>query len=97
MISDPEELRKIVPLMKRETDAERAAGFAAVWSVTRRKSPEKAARLSARLEIGRCAQLFKVLDGRASFIGMVNTPKARAYAAQDGNGLIDVTGEEMGL
>ena len=96
LITNPETLKALAPLVK-DKDKSRVAAFAGVWSATRRKDPEKAARVSVRMELSRGAQMYKVVDTRVGFLGTLNLVKARAYAAREGNGLIDVTGEEVGL
>ena len=58
VIRSAEKLKEIVPLMKWQKDRDKVAAFARVWSATERKEPEKAKKLSARIEIGRSAQVF---------------------------------------
>ena len=52
-----------------------------MWSATERKEPEKAKNLSARIEIGRSAQVFKLIGTEVSLLGTMHLPQARAFVA----------------
>lgn len=82
VIWSAEKLKEIVPLMKWQKDRDKVAAFARVWSATARKEPEKAAKLSARIEIGRSAQVFKMVGAEVSFLGTMNLSMARAFVAE---------------
>lgn len=82
VITDAEKLKEVVPLMKWQKDRDKVAAFARVWSATSRKEPEKAAKWSARIEIGRSAQLFKLLGNEVTLLGTMGLPQARALAAE---------------
>ena len=79
VIRSAEKLKEVVPLMKWQKDRDKVAAFARVWSATERREPEKAKKLSARIELGRNAQLFKLIGTEVSFLGTMNLSMARAF------------------
>ena len=81
VIRSAEKLKEIVPLMKWQKDRDKVAAFARVWSATERKEPEKAKKLSARIEIGRSAQVFKLIGTEVSLLGTMHLPQARAFVS----------------
>lgn len=81
-IESAEQLKEIVQLMKYQKDKDRTAAYAKVWSVESRKADGKAGTMSARLEIGRNAQLFKVVGETVSLLGVVNLSMARAFVSE---------------
>ena len=81
VIRSADKLKEVVPLMKWQKEKDKVAAFARVWSATERKEPEKAKNLSARIEIGRSAQVFKVIGTTVSLLGTMNLSMARAFVA----------------
>lgn len=81
VIRSADKLKEVVPLMKWQKDRDKVAAFARVWSATERKEPEKAKKLSARIEIGRSAQVFKLIGAEVSLLGTMNLSMARAFVA----------------
>lgn len=81
LIATADKLKEVVPLMKWQKEKNRVAALARVWSATERKEPEKAKKLSARIEIGRSAQVFRVIGNEVSYLGTMNLPQARAFVA----------------
>lgn len=80
-ITNAERLKEVVSLMKWQKEKDKVAAFARVWSATERKEPDKAKKLSARIEIGRNAQVFKVIGTEVSLLGTMNLSMARAFVA----------------
>lgn len=81
MVYDPEQLREIAPMMKWQSDKLHVEDFARVWASTRKKDPDKAARLAVRIEIGRSAQMYRLQGDRVAFLGTISLPQARTYFA----------------
>lgn len=81
LISDAEKLKEVVPLMKWQREKDKVAAFARVWSATSRKEPAKAERVSARIEIGRSAQVFKVIGTDVTLLGTMNLSMAKAFVS----------------
>lgn len=78
-ILDSEKLKEVVPLMKWQKEKDKVAAFASVWSATSRKEPAKAENISARIEIGRSAQVFKVIGIKVTLLGTMNLSLAKAF------------------
>lgn len=74
-ITNPEKLKEIVPLMRGQHDRDRTAAFARVWSVAARKNPEKAQKVSVRIEVGRTASVYKIIGTEVTLLG---TPMLKA-------------------
>lgn len=81
LITDPEKLKDVVPLMKWQKERDKVASFARVWSATKRKEPEKAKELFARIEIGRSAQVFKRIGTSITLMGTMSLPAAKQFVA----------------
>lgn len=81
VISNAEKLKEVVPLMKWQKEKDKVAAFARVWSATSRKEPEKAEKVSARIEIGRSAQVFKVIGTDVTLLGTMNLSMAKAFVS----------------
>lgn len=79
LISNPEQMKEVVPLMKWQKEKNKAAAFAKVWSITSRKDPEKTEKISARIEVGRNAQVFKIIGKEKALLGTMNLSMARAF------------------
>ena len=80
-ILDASKLKVAASLMKWQKDRDKVAAFAKVWSITSRKEPEKAERISARIEIGKNAQVFKVIGTSVEFLGTMNLSMAKAFVS----------------
>ena len=81
VISNAEKLKEVVPLMKWQKEKDKVAAFARVWSATSRKEPEKAEKVSARIEIGRSAQVYKVIGTDVTLLGTMNLSMAKAFVS----------------
>lgn len=81
VISNAEKLKEVVPLMKWQKEKDKLAAFARVWSATSRKEPEKAEKVSARIEIGRSAQVYKVIGTDVTLLGTMNLSMAKAFVS----------------
>lgn len=81
VISNAEKLKEVVPLMKWQKEKDKVAAFARVWSATSRKEPKKAEKVSARIEIGRSAQVFKVIGTDVTLLGTMNLSMAKAFVS----------------
>ena len=81
VISNAEKLKEVVPLMKWQKEKDKVAAFARVWSATSRKEPENAEKVSARIEIGRSAQVFKVIGTDVTLLGTMNLSMAKAFVS----------------
>lgn len=79
VISNAEKLKEVVPLMKWQKEKDKVAAFARVWSATSRKERGKTEKVSARIEIGRSAQVFKVIGTDVTLLGTMNLPMAKAF------------------
>lgn len=78
-ITSPEKLKEVVPLMKWQKEKDKVAAFARVWSATSRKEPAKAGNLSARIEIGRRAEVFKVIGVKSTLLGVMNLSMVKDF------------------
>lgn len=81
VISNAEKLKEVVPLMKWQKEKDKVAAFARVWSATSRKEQEKAEKVSARIEIGRSAQVYKVIGTDVTLLGTMNLSMAKAFVS----------------
>lgn len=81
LISSSAKMKEVVPLMKWQKERDRTAAFAKVWSVTEKKEPENAKKLSARIEVGRNAQVFKIIGTEVSLLGTMNLSMAKAFVS----------------
>lgn len=81
VISNAEKLKEVVSLMKWQKEKDKVAAFAKVWSATSRKEPEKAEKVSARIEIGRSAQVYKVIGTDVTLLGTMNLSMAKAFVS----------------
>lgn len=81
VISNAEKLKEVVPLMKWKKEKDKVAAFARVWSATSREEPEKTEKVSARIEIGRSAQVFKVIGTDVTLLGTMNLSMAKAFVS----------------
>lgn len=83
VISNAEKLKEVVQMMKTQRGMDSVAAFARVWSATSRKEPEKTGKVSARIEIGRSAQVFKVIGTDVTLLGKMNLSMARAFVLNE--------------
>ena len=64
VITDPEKFKEAATMMKWQAEKKKAENFAKVWSAQTRKGDEKAKQISARIEVGRTAQLFQQIGDK---------------------------------
>ena len=79
IIDNPEVLKQVVPLMKWQREKDKVAAFARVWSATERKEPDKVKKASARIEISKSAQVFKIIGEEVTLLGTMNLKSAKEF------------------
>ena len=79
VITDPEKFKEAATMMKWRAEKMKAESFAKVWSAQTRKGDENANRMSARIEVGRTAQLFQQIGDKRSLIGTMWVTSAREF------------------
>lgn len=79
VITDPEKCKEAASMMKWQAEKKKAENFAKVWSAAVRKGDEKAKQISARIEVGRTAQLFQQIGDKRSLIGTMWVTSAREF------------------
>ena len=66
-------------MMKWQGEKKKAESFAKVWSAQTRKGDENANRMSARIEVGRTAQLFQQIGDKRNLLGTMWLTSARKF------------------
>ena len=82
LIKSASKMKEAVELMKWQVDAAKADRFAKVWSAEERKQTGKADRMSARIEIGKSAQLFQIIGTDVTLIGTMSLPAAKNFVKE---------------
>lgn len=79
VITDPEKFKEAVTMMKWQAEKKKAENFAKVWGAAVRKGDEKAKQISARIEVGRTAQLFQQIGDKRNLLGTIWLTSARKF------------------
>lgn len=79
VITDPEKFKEAASMMKWQGEKKKAESFAKVWSAQTRKGDENAKRMSARIEVGRTAQLFQQIGDKRNLLGTMWLTSARKF------------------